>query len=118
MLMGLVSALSTNVFERTREVGILRSVGARARHIRWVFRAEAVVLALAGWALGVLLGWLTYQGLLALIRRDVDLSLPQQFTPVIPLATLAGVLVLTLLVIRGRLRRATRIKPGIALRYQ
>src|SRR5262249_45195655 len=34
MLMGLASALSMNVFERTREVGILRSVGARARHIR------------------------------------------------------------------------------------
>jgi len=31
---------------------------------------------------------------------------------------LAGVLVLTLLVIRGPLRRATRIRPGTALRYQ
>jgi hypothetical protein len=37
---------------------------------------------------------------------------------VIPLITLAGVLVLTLLVIRGPLRRATRIQPGTALRYQ
>ncbi len=42
MLMGLVSALSMGVIERTREVGILRCVGARARHIRWVFSAEAV----------------------------------------------------------------------------
>ena len=45
MLMGLVSALSMGVIERTREVGILRCVGARARHIRRVFSAEAVVLA-------------------------------------------------------------------------
>ncbi len=118
MLMGLVSALSMNVFERTREVGILRSVGARARHIRRVFSAEAVVLAIVGWAVGALLGWLIYQGLLALIRRDVDLRLPPQFPPVIPLAALAGVLVLTLLVIRGPLRRAARIQPGTALRYQ
>ena len=118
MLMGLVSALSMGVIERTREVGILRCVGARARHIRRVFSAEAMILAVAGWAFGVLLGWLIYQGLLTLLLHDAALSLPQEFPPVIPLITLAGVLVLTLIVIRGPLRRATRIQPGTALRYQ
>jgi len=118
MLMGLVSALSMGVIERTREVGILRCVGARARHIRRVFSAEAVILAIVGWVVGVLLGWLIYQGLLALVRRNVDLALPQEFPPAIPLITLAAVLVLTLLVIRVPLRRATRIQPGTALRYQ
>jgi putative ABC transport system permease protein len=118
MLMGLVSALSMGVIERTREVGILRCVGARARQIRRVFSAEAVVLAAAGWAFGVLLGWLMYQGLLALFLHNVDVTLPEDFPLAIPLITLAGVLVLTLLVIRGPLRRATRIQPGTALRYQ
>jgi putative ABC transport system permease protein len=118
MLMGLVSALSMGVIERTREVGILRCVGARARQIRRVFSAEAVVLAAIGWAFGVLLGWLMYQGLLALFLHDAGVTLPEDFPPVIPLITLAGVLVLTLLVIRGPLRRATRIQPGTALRYQ
>ena len=36
----------------------------------------------------------------------------------IPLGTLIGLLVLTLLVIRVPLRRASRIQPGLALRYQ
>ncbi len=118
MLMGLVSALSTGVIERTREVGILRCVGARARHIRRVFSAEAMILAVAGWAFGVLLGWLIYQGLLTLLLHDAALSLPQEFPPVIPLIALVGVVALTLIVIRGPLRRATRIQPGTALRYQ
>jgi putative ABC transport system permease protein len=118
MLMGLVSALSMGVIERTREVGILRCVGARARNIRRVFSAEAVVLGVVGWAFGVLLGWLIYQGLLALVRHDANVTLPEHFTPVIPLITLVGVVLLTLLVIRGPLRRATRIQPGTALRYQ
>jgi len=118
MLMGLVSSLSMGVIERTREVGILRCVGARARNIRRVFSAEAVVLGVAGWAFGVLLGWLIYQGLLALFLQDAHVTLPEHFTPVVPLITLAGVVVLTLLVIRGPLRRATRIQPGTALRYQ
>jgi putative ABC transport system permease protein len=118
MLMGLVSALSAGVIERTREVGILRCMGARARHIRRVFSAEAVVLTVAGWAFGVLLGWLMYQGLLALILHNSDLALPVEFSPATPLITLAGVIVLTLVVIRGPLHRATRIRPGAALRYQ
>jgi putative ABC transport system permease protein len=118
MLMGLVSTLSMGVFERTREVGILRSLGARARHIRRVFSVEAAALAVVGWAFGVLLGWLVYQGLLALLLHDASITLPEDFPPVIPLITLAGVLVLTLMVIRGPLRRATRIQPGTALRYQ
>jgi len=118
MLMGLVSALSMGVIERTREVGILRCVGARARQIRRVFSAEAVVLAVVGWAFGVLLGWLIYEGLVTLLLHEADLSVPQEFLPAVPLVTLAAVLVLTLLVIRGPLRRATRIRPGLALRYQ
>ena len=118
MLMGLASALTMGIIERTREIGILRCLGARSRHIRRIFTTEAVVLTLAGWAAGILLGWLIYQGLLAGVRHDADLILPQDFPPAIPLITLAGVLLLTLIVIRGPLHRATRIQPGTALRYQ
>jgi len=118
MLMGLASALSMGIIERTREIGILRCLGARARHIRRIFTTEAVVLTLAGWAVGILLGWLIYQGLLILVRHEADLALPQDFQPAVPLITLAGVLALTLIVIRGPLHRANRIQPGTALRYQ
>jgi putative ABC transport system permease protein len=118
MLIGLASSLSMGVLERTREVGILRCVGARARNIRRVFSAEAVTLAFAGWVAGIAVGWLIYQGLIALVHHYLSFTLPQEFLPVIPLITLAGVVVLTLIVIRGPLRRATRIRPGTALRYQ
>ncbi|MBV9445722.1 MAG: FtsX-like permease family protein [Streptosporangiaceae bacterium] len=117
-LMGLVSALSMGVFERTREIGILRCAGARARQIRRVFSAEAMVLAAVGWVVAVPLGWLIYEGLSALIQHNSDITLPREFPAVIPLGTLAALVVLTLIVIRGPLRRATRVQPGIALRYQ
>ena len=118
MLIGLVSSLSMGVFERTREIGILRCLGGQARHIRRVFSAEAAALAIVGWAFGVLLGWLIYEGLVIAVGGSVHLSLPQEFLPVIPFGVLAGLLLLTLLVIRGPLRHATRIQPGTALRYQ
>jgi putative ABC transport system permease protein len=118
MLMGLASSLSMGVMERTREIGILRCVGARARNIRRVFTTEAVTLAIVGWVIGIGVGWLIFEGLIVLIRHDDSLSLPQTFTPGILLITLVGVVVLTLLVIRGPLHRASRIRPGAALRYQ
>jgi putative ABC transport system permease protein len=118
MLIGLASSLSMGVLERTREVGILRCVGARARNIRRVFSAEAITLAFAGWVVGIAVGWLIYQGLIGLVHHYLNQTLPQEFLLVIPLVALVGVVVLTLLVIRGPLRRATRIQPGLALRYQ
>jgi hypothetical protein len=57
-------------------------------------------------------------GVRNVLLHDAALSLPQEFPPVIPLIALAGVLALTLIVIRGPLRRATRTQPGTALRYQ
>jgi hypothetical protein len=53
----------------------------RARQIRRVYSAEAVALAVAGWVIGILLGWLIYEGLLALVLRGLSLSLPQDCPP-------------------------------------
>jgi FtsX-like permease family protein len=64
------------VFERTREVGILRCLGDWARHIRRVFSVEAVVLAVVGWASGSCSAGLIYQGLLALIRHSATAAWP------------------------------------------
>jgi ABC-type antimicrobial peptide transport system permease subunit len=72
----------------------------------------------AGWVAGAVLGWLIYQVLVALIRRGSDIALPPVFPAVTLLLTLAGVIFLTVMVIRGPLRRAVRIQPGTALRYQ
>ncbi|NIV57439.1 MAG: FtsX-like permease family protein, partial [Actinobacteria bacterium] len=69
-MIGLVNTMTMNVIERTREIGILRSIGARARHIRRMIRAEALILSVLGWiaaipigyAIGSLLTWLLGDG--------------------------------------------------------
>jgi putative ABC transport system permease protein len=117
-LMGLVSALTMGVIERTREIGIMRCLGARASQVRRVFSAEGIMLAVIGWVLAVPLGWLLYRGLLSFVRHDFSVTLPSEY----PLASLpvalVAVVAITLVVIRPPLRRATRIQPGSALRYQ
>ena len=117
-LMGLVSALTMAVIERTREIGILRCLGARASQIRRVFSAEGILLAAIGWAFGVPLGWLLLRALLIFIRHDFGVDVPAVFPAIGPPVALVAVVAITLIVIRGPLRRATRIQPGGALRYQ
>ena len=49
-MVGLANAITMSVIERTREIGILRCIGARARDVRRIFATEGVALALAaGW---------------------------------------------------------------------
>jgi putative ABC transport system permease protein len=117
-LIGLVGTLTLALIERGREVGILRCLGASARQVRRVFNAEAVVMATAGWALGSLLGYALFLGLLAFVKHDFGIY----FVEVFPLLSIPVALVVvvgvTLLVIRPTLRRATRVDPGLALRYE
>ncbi|MDQ2827228.1 MAG: FtsX-like permease family protein, partial [Actinomycetota bacterium] len=60
-LFGIVNTLALSVFERTRELGLLRAVGMSRRQVRSMIRAESVIIAVLGavlgLAVGVLFGW-------------------------------------------------------------
>jgi putative ABC transport system permease protein len=53
--LGLMGAMSINVLERTREIGVLRAIGAPNRGVATVFIREGVAIGLLSWAIGVLL---------------------------------------------------------------
>ena len=55
-LFGMVNTLVLSVFERTRELGMLRAVGMTRRQTRRMIRHESVITALIGAALGLPLG--------------------------------------------------------------
>ncbi len=55
-LIGIVNTLMLSVFERTREIGLLRAVGMGRRQVRAMIRAESVIIALFGAVVGVLVG--------------------------------------------------------------
>lgn len=117
-LIGLGSTLTLAIIDRTREVGILRCLGAGARQIRRVFNAEALGIALVGWVLGSVLGYLLFAGLVAFIEHDFGFTVAKVFPLLSVPVTLVAVILLTLLVVRPALRRAVHIQPGRALRYE
>ena len=55
-LFGIVNTLALSVYERTRELGLLRAVGTSRRQIRQIVRGEAVITAVMGAVLGVAIG--------------------------------------------------------------
>ena len=55
-LIGIVNTLMLSVFERTHEIGLLRAVGMRRRQVRTMIRSEAVILAIFGALVGIIIG--------------------------------------------------------------
>ena len=55
-LFGIVNTLVLTVFERTREIGMLRAVGMTRRQVRRMIRHESVITSLIGAAIGIVLG--------------------------------------------------------------
>jgi putative ABC transport system permease protein len=107
-----------NVLERTREIGMMRCIGASAGSIRAVFSSEGLVLMTAGWALGIPLGIALGGALFWWFLDAMAVSMPFVFPAAYALISLLAVVGVGALVIQVPITRAVRIPPGDALRHQ
>ena len=66
-LLGIVNTMSLSIYERTRELGLLRAVGMTSKQLRRTVRYESAIIALigtlAGLGLGVFLGWAAFDAI-------------------------------------------------------
>jgi putative ABC transport system permease protein len=69
-LIGIVNTLMLSVFERTREIGLLRAVGLSRRQVRTMIRSEAIILAIFGAIIGIVIGSVMGVALVAALRHQ------------------------------------------------
>jgi len=112
---GIVNTLVLTVFERTRELGMLRAVGMTRRQVRRMIRQESIVTSLIGATLGIVVGAF----LAFLVTRALK---DQGIVFAVPFGSLAAFVVVAILV--GFLaailpaRRAARLNVLRALQYE
>ena len=114
-LFGMVNTMVLSVFERTREIGMLRTIGMTRRQARRMIRHESVITALIGAALGLGLG-LFLSGMItkAMSGSDVAFSVPVPTLAAFTLfAVLAGIGAAVM-----PARRASRLNVLDALQYE
>ena len=112
---GLLSTLSMSVFERQREIGVMRSVGASSYTVASQFLTEGMLVGMSAWIVAVPLSFLMAQGLIASL--DIDLE-GIGYEPIALVVGLVGMIVITALASLGPSLGAARRTVSAILRYQ
>ena len=118
---GIANTMIMAVLERTREIGIMKAVGAAPRDIRALFLAEAALVGVFGGVLGLALGLAAGRAIEEVIRQlNPRTNPPGIFVVDAPLALGALALALAVSLVAGFLpsRRAMRMSALSALRYE
>lgn len=91
-LIGIVNTLMLSVFERTHEIGLLRAVGMQRGQVRWMVRSEAVIIALFGAVVGIVVGTGLGLAMASALRNNGVTALSVPVTSIIAFLVLAALL--------------------------
>jgi putative ABC transport system permease protein len=114
-IFGIANTMAMSVFERTREIGILRALGWKRWRVLLLIQMEAAALGLAGGAIGIVAGW---AALRILSRMPQTASIVSPAFPLLLLLEALGIAVLAGLA-AGAIPawRGARLSPAEALRH-
>ena len=111
---GIINTMIMSVFERTREIGVLKAVGWKSRRILAMILGESIVLTLLAGIVGIILGVV---GIEAIVRLS-DWAMVLTFTPSLALKALGIAVIVGVIGGIYPAIRASRLPPTEALRYE
>ena len=117
--LGLMGTMSINVLERTREIGVLRAIGASNRGVALVFIREGIVIGLMSWLMGAILAVPMSQGLNQALGKAV-MGMPLTYAYSMPGLWLWLLVVILLSVLASFIpaRNASRLTVREVLAYE
>jgi len=116
---GIMNTMYTSVLERTREIGVMKAIGARNKDVLALFLIESGLLGISGGTIGIIIG--------VIISKSVETFANLTFgegtiNTAFPIYLIAGTMLFSLIVgtISGTMpaKRAANLKPVEALRYE
>jgi putative ABC transport system permease protein len=120
---GIMNTMLTSVMERTREIGIMKAIGATTRDIMSIFIIEGMLLSSLGGVIGIILGVFGSQALTLILRSFMSMGGGAfQLNPIITITSVVLAVAVSLIV--GVLSslypawKAARMSPIEAVRYE
>ena len=114
---GIMNTMLMSVMERTREVGVMKAIGATTNKIIAIFVVEAGMIGLAGGIIGLLFG-AGIAGIVSLAADAAGLPLATAVTPTLIIGALAFSMAIGMIAGVYPAKRAASIDPVEALRYE
>ena len=111
---GLLSTLSMSVFERQREIGVMRSIGASSFTVAGQFLTEGMLVGMSAFIVAVPLSYLLFLGLVS----SLDVGFDVGYDPIALVIGFAGMILITALASLGPSLGAARRTVSAILRYQ
>jgi putative ABC transport system permease protein len=120
-LFGIANTMAMAVLERTREIGVMKALGARDRDIGRLFLAEAAAIGALGGATGLALAWLAGKALNFVAHAASELPDKVSLFHVtwwLALGSVGFAVLVSMIAGFWPARRASRLEPVAALRYE
>ena len=130
---GIMNIMTVSVMERTREVGIMKAIGAKSRTVLSMFLAEAAVVGVVGGLIGIITGYGVSYGLAVMLTGFMQpqqqntlfpapernpLTITPVFTPEWTVAAFAFAIVICIIFGLYPARKASKLNPVEALHYE
>lgn len=116
---GIMNTMYTAVLQRTKQIGVLKALGARRKHILFLFLVESGFYGLGGGLVGVLIGLLFAKMVeFALVAAIGPAFLSLEISPILIIGTLLFSFIVGCVSGIAPARKASRLNPVDSLRYE